>query len=574
MLELEPFEALALSLHHSPGVMALLVGSGLSRTAGVPTGWEITLDLVRRLGVLKGVAGEDDWAAWYHGLFGTAPDYSELLDALASTTGERRNLLQSYIEAKAGDEERRPTRAHHAIAKLVADGAVQVIVTTNFDRLLESALRDAGIEPTVIAHEDALAGATPLVHSRCTVVKLHGDYLDERIRNTATELAAYAPVMDRLLDEVFDRYGLLVAGWSGEWDEALRRAVERCPTRRYPFYWAARGPLSRRAADLVAHRQGRVIDITDADAFFGRLAETLAALKEADRPHPLSVAATMAVGRRYCRDDRLSPEWTELLAEQTARVRGFVTAPEYGHFRPDSPGLNSLVNRTVERSEPFRRLCLVAGRWGEPEAVKSMVRALRAARFSQGVSGSVYTIRLRDLGASLAWTWALLGAVAGERWTVVRQLQEATLRTDRSELPFAVCMPLFVYPDVDWRFLEGFERQYTPASDFLLGLFRREAGDIALAEGEATDTFNVTEILTSLEIMRFRLDEVTAGRSAMAWAPKGRFSWNGDAGLLPVLAALKSAPDSHAWAKAGLLGGEPETVRRTAEAFEKFLQNN
>jgi len=306
MLELKPLEALALSLHHSPGVMALLVGSGLSRAAGVPTGWDITLDLVRRLGALKGVDGEDDWAAWYHQRFGTTPDYSELLDALASTTGERRNLLQSYIEAKPGEGGRRPTRAHHAIARLVADGAVRVILTTNFDRLLESALRDAGVEPTVVAHEDALAGATPLVHSRCTVLKLHGDYLDERIRNTAAELAAYAPAMDRLLDEVFDRYGLLVAGWSGEWDEALRRAIERCPTRRYPFYWATRGPLGGRAEDLVTHRQGRVIAIADADAFFGELAETLSALREADRPHPLSLAATMAVGRRYCRDDRFS----------------------------------------------------------------------------------------------------------------------------------------------------------------------------------------------------------------------------------------------------------------------------
>ena len=31
--------------------------------------------------------------------------------------------------------------------------------------MIENALRDAGIEPTVISSDDAIAGATPLVHA-------------------------------------------------------------------------------------------------------------------------------------------------------------------------------------------------------------------------------------------------------------------------------------------------------------------------------------------------------------------------------------------------------------------------
>ncbi|SFK79327.1 hypothetical protein [Methylocapsa palsarum] len=54
MLDLDPFDALALSLHHNPGVFALLVGSGLSRAADIPTGWDITVELVRRLAATRG----------------------------------------------------------------------------------------------------------------------------------------------------------------------------------------------------------------------------------------------------------------------------------------------------------------------------------------------------------------------------------------------------------------------------------------------------------------------------------------------------------------------------------------
>jgi hypothetical protein len=126
---------------------------------------------------------------------------------------------------------------------LVAAGHVRVIITTNFDRLIENALRENGVEPTVITSDDALKGAVPLIHSRCYVVKIHGDYLDTRIRNTDSELGAYTPELDTLLDRIIDEHGLIVCGWSGDWDPALRAAITRAPNRRYPMFWASRGQM-------------------------------------------------------------------------------------------------------------------------------------------------------------------------------------------------------------------------------------------------------------------------------------------------------------------------------------------
>ena len=45
-MHIEPELKLAIALHSSPGVYALLLGSGLSSAAGIPTGWQITLDLI------------------------------------------------------------------------------------------------------------------------------------------------------------------------------------------------------------------------------------------------------------------------------------------------------------------------------------------------------------------------------------------------------------------------------------------------------------------------------------------------------------------------------------------------
>jgi hypothetical protein len=62
-----------------------------------------------------------------------------LLDALAKTPAERQQLLRVYWEPSEQEREdgaKRPTAAHRAIAALVAQGFVRVILTTNFDRLM------------------------------------------------------------------------------------------------------------------------------------------------------------------------------------------------------------------------------------------------------------------------------------------------------------------------------------------------------------------------------------------------------------------------------------------------------
>ena len=60
VFESDSTSQLAFAIHENPGVYALLLGSGLSRSAGIPTGWEITLDLIRRVGALKGVKDSEN----------------------------------------------------------------------------------------------------------------------------------------------------------------------------------------------------------------------------------------------------------------------------------------------------------------------------------------------------------------------------------------------------------------------------------------------------------------------------------------------------------------------------------
>lgn len=77
---------LAFSISENKGVYALLLGSGISRAANIPTSWEITLDLVRRVAKADDVEDQNDWGAWYKDKYGKEPDYSELVGQLGGSS--------------------------------------------------------------------------------------------------------------------------------------------------------------------------------------------------------------------------------------------------------------------------------------------------------------------------------------------------------------------------------------------------------------------------------------------------------------------------------------------------------
>ena len=81
---------LALAIQESPRVYAFLVGAGLSSSAGIPTGWDIMLDLIRRVALAQDEPEQPDWATWYRTKFEKEPNYPALLAELAPTQSELR----------------------------------------------------------------------------------------------------------------------------------------------------------------------------------------------------------------------------------------------------------------------------------------------------------------------------------------------------------------------------------------------------------------------------------------------------------------------------------------------------
>lgn len=524
---LDPLTSLTFSVHSSKGIYALLLGSGISTAAAIPTGWDITLDLVGKVAASSGEDCGIDVVAWYKAKFKSDPDYSTLLDTLAKTRADRANLLSSYFEPTADDLEKglkAPTLAHKSIARLVANGYVRVILTTNFDRLMERALETEGISPTVISTSDGARGALPLAHAKCTLVKVNGDYRDTRIRNTVAELGSYEAEMDQLLDRIFDEYGLIVCGWSATWDVALCRALMRSPNRRFTTYWTRRTTLTKEAQAIVVQRQAVELEIESGDALFTSIETKLDAIERYSRPHPASAKLAVMSLKKFIAQDKYRVELRDLVASEAERA--------FAKLAPlptlvANIGFNDIAERVKiceNVTETLTYLLAHGGFWGRPEHRRLWRDAIaRLAKLKRVASGNSHLLSLQIYPACLMFYAASLGAIAGRNWETVKELFRDIFVEDNGELKplIRVVLPWSALQHSIAKQLPGSENRRTPMSDRIFDALREPMREYTPDDSDYADTFDLLEYLAALVHLDLRL----LSPNETPHAPIGRFFW-------------------------------------------------
>lgn len=418
---IDPSHSLAFSIQANPGVYAVLLGSGVSRAGKIPTGWEITIDQIRRRAALLGEKDIQDPERWYWDKFDEEANYSGLLATVAKTKFERQGILRAYIEPNDQEREhgeKQPTAAHHAIAALVRQGFVKVVITTNFDRLIEIALQEAGIAPKVLSTPDEVEGMLPLIHTRCCVFKVHGDYQDPNIRNTPDELAEYPSQFNSLLGRILDEFGLIICGWSGEWDIALRNAICRAPSRRFMTYWAARGIPGEEANRLIKHRGAQLIQIENADAFFQKVQRDVESINTFSHVHPLSTKAAVASLEHYLSESRYRIQLANLVSDTVGSIIETTSGKDFDMYSPE-PTTESVVTRLRSYDaacETLLAMAFIGGRWAEEQHTPVWQQGLQRLAIARLREGKVAWLGLQRYPATLLLYALALGAVEANRF--------------------------------------------------------------------------------------------------------------------------------------------------------------
>jgi hypothetical protein len=556
--------SLAFSVYSGKGVYALLVGSGISRASGIPTGWEVVLDLIRKAALLQELDCGSDPAAWYESHYGKQPDYAEILGMVAKTSAERGQVLRSYFEPTEEEREQGrkiPTAAHRAIAELVAGGYVRVIVTTNFDRLLEQALEAAGVVPAVISSADAILGAMPLAHSRCTVIKVHGDYLDTRLKNTPDEIGRYDDATNRLLDQVFDQYGLIVCGWSAEWDVALRAAIERCPNRRFTTCWSAYRPVAGVAKQLCDLRLAQVVEGQDADTFFRDLADKVASLAEIDAPHPLSKQMALAAVKRYLVDPRDRIRLRELMWAEARKVQLKLSEAQFSFHAPlRTHGDAAARMPAYETAIDSLLAMLITGVYHGGKNHRSVwIQCLeRVARHSDNLDGNQQWARFGLYPVFLLFYGCGIAAVAAGRYSTLvslltrtRSMREGTEKNLWFRTADTDSFPL--YEGAGEAMDANPRRPVFKISQHIQDLLRPAFAEYLSSEGEYLKSFNRFEYLAALVFADYYEKEHPTYGSV--WVPLGRFAERYKTLFPQVQAEIQRQGDQWPLLKAGAFDG-------------------
>ena len=125
------------------------------------------------------------------------------------------------------------------------------------------------MRPIVCAH-DSEVSSVHISRKRVKIVKLHGDFLFDSIKNTPAETKRLETNMEVELTEFAREFGLVVVGYGGR-DNSVMSVLEKLTAQseyyRHGVYWCVLKAeiLSPRVQALVAKRKVQLVEISGFD---------------------------------------------------------------------------------------------------------------------------------------------------------------------------------------------------------------------------------------------------------------------------------------------------------------------
>lgn len=243
-----------------------LLGAGASASAGIPTAMDMAWDFKQKLFIsqrrvspqmvadLSNPAICSQLQAYIDSsenlpTLGAADEYAALFETVYQAEADRRAYLDATMSGA------KPSYGHFALAALMRAQITRLVWTTNFDSLVADACAQVygSTGPLTTVALDAPELAAQVIHDeRWPVeIKLHGDFRSRRLKNTGDELRQQDVRLRRLMVDCCQRFGLVVAGYSGR-DASIMDVLEDALQHDAAFpgglFWLHRGddpPLPR-----------------------------------------------------------------------------------------------------------------------------------------------------------------------------------------------------------------------------------------------------------------------------------------------------------------------------------------
>ncbi|GLT13887.1 hypothetical protein GCM10007931_08610 [Vibrio algivorus] len=205
-------------------------------------------------------------------------EYSILFETLYDQPSQRREFVESCIvDAK-------PSWGYIYLVNLLKKKNFNTIFTTNFDDLVNEACYtfSDSLRPIVCAHDSSI-NSVRLTSERPKIIKLHGDFLFDNIKNTVRELESLESNMREKFKQYATEFGMIVLGYAGN-DRSVMDTLntllftgEHFP---HGVYWCVRkntnfDSLSEQLKALTRFPNFHLVEIDGFDEFFAEVHEAL-----------------------------------------------------------------------------------------------------------------------------------------------------------------------------------------------------------------------------------------------------------------------------------------------------------
>lgn len=231
-----------------PQNYAWFLGAGASRSAGLPTASDILWDLkkkyycreenqelarqdIQNAAIRERIQSFMDSRGFPSA--GSPEEYPAYFERLFGADKERQ---RRYLSAVLSEDKVTLAVGSRVLGAMLASGFCRAAFTTNFDSVVERAVADvAGLSISAFHLEGSHNAINALNNEEYPLYcKLHGDFRYDSLKNLPADLAAQNEMLSACLVNAANRFGFVVAGYSGR-DESIMNLFRSVLASHNPF---------------------------------------------------------------------------------------------------------------------------------------------------------------------------------------------------------------------------------------------------------------------------------------------------------------------------------------------------
>lgn len=262
-----------------PQNFAWLLGAGASATAGLPTATDVIWDLKRRYYCQEenqDISRQDMQnepvrariqtfmeSSGFPELWG-ADEYTAYFEKIFGDDKERQ---RRYLKAVLSEERVTLSVGNRVFGAMIAAGMCRVTFTTNFDSVVEKAVAEVAGQSLSAYHLEGSSAANQALNNEeyPLYCKLHGDFRYDSLKNLSADLATQNAALSDCLENAGNRFGFIVAGYSGR-DLSVMELLDKVLETNNPFphglFWTGLkgSPVRPAVEELLARARARGVN--------------------------------------------------------------------------------------------------------------------------------------------------------------------------------------------------------------------------------------------------------------------------------------------------------------------------